>query len=195
MIGLPTYDRNMQEKFDSLLYIKKAAGVPAETARSAIEKTAAAYPLAAVKDNTEYKQTIAKQIDLFLNLIYALLALAVLIALFGIANTLALSIFERTSELGLLRAVGMTRRQVRTMVRWESVIIALLGTFLGLLIGLFFGWVSVQALKNDGINLLRVPVASLAIVTIIAGIAGVIAAIVPARRAARLDILQAIATT
>ncbi|MDQ1709149.1 MAG: putative transport system permease protein [Frankiaceae bacterium] len=195
VIGLPTYDKNMQEKFDSLIYIRKADGVSADSARTAIEKTAAAYPLASVKDNTEYKSSVSKQIDGFVNLIYALLALAVIIALFGIANTLALSIFERTSELGLLRAVGMTRRQVRTMVRWESVIIALLGTFLGLVIGLFFGWALVQALKNDGINILRVPVAQLVVVTIVAGVAGVVAAIVPARRAAKLDVLQAIATT
>jgi putative ABC transport system permease protein len=194
VIGLPTYDKNMQEPFDQLLYIKKAAGASAESARSAIQTAVAAYPLAQLKDNAEYKQSIAKQIDGFINLVYALLGLAVIIALFGIANTLALSIFERTSELGLLRAVGMTRRQVRTMVRWESVIIALLGTFLGLVIGLFFGWALVQALKDEGINVLRVPVAQLAVVTVIAGFAGVIAAILPARRAARLDVLTAIAT-
>ena len=195
VIGLPTYDKNMPERFDSILLVNKANGVSAAAARTAIEKAAAAYPLAELKDQTEYKASVAKQIDGFVNLVYALLALAVIIALFGIANTLALSIFERTHELGLLRAVGMTRGQVRTMVRWESVIIALLGTFLGLVIGLFFGWALVQALKNDGINILRVPVIQLAVVTLIAGIAGVVAAIVPARRAAKLDVLKAIATT
>lgn len=195
VIGLPTYDKNTAEKFDALLLIDRASGVSAESARAAIEKAVAAYPLAQIKDQTEYKDSVAKQIDGFVNLVYALLALAVIIALFGIANTLALSIYERTSELGLLRAVGMTRRQVRTMVRWESVIVALLGTFLGLVIGLFFGWALVQALKNEGINVLRIPVTQLVVVTVIATIAGVVAAIFPARRAARLDVLKAIATT
>lgn len=195
MIGLPTYDANTAEKFDSLLLINKVDGVSAAGARTAVEAAAASYPLAELKDQAEYKESVAKEIDTFVNLIYGLLALAVIIALFGIANALALSIFERTSELGLMRAVGMTRRQVRTMVRWESVIVALLGTFLGLVIGLFFGWALIQALKDEGINVLRIPVTQLAVVTLVAAIAGVMAAIVPARRAAKLDVLQAIATT
>lgn len=195
LIGLPTYDKNSEEKFDSLILINKADEVSAATAKVAVEKASAAYPLAEVKDQSEYKESVAKEIDGFVNLVYALLALAVIIALFGIANALALSIFERTSELGLLRAVGMTRSQMRTMVRWESVIVALLGTFLGLTIGLFFGWALVQALKDEGINTLRIPIGQLALVTVIAAIAGVVAAILPARRAAKLDVLKAIAST
>ena len=195
MVGLPTYDKNSAEKFDSLILINKVDTVSAADARAAVEKASAAYPLAELKDQSEYKETVAKEIDGFVNLVYALLALAVIIALFGIANALALSIFERTSELGLMRAVGMTRSQVRTMVRWESVIVALLGTLLGLTIGLFFGWALIQALKDEGINVLRIPVGQLALVTVVAAIAGVLAAIVPARRAAKLDILKAIATT
>ena len=111
----------------------------------------------------------------------------------GIANTLALSIFERTRELGLLRAVGMTRRQLRATVRWESVIIALLGTVLGLAIGLFFGWAMVMALADEGFSAFRVPGGQLALVALIAALAGIAAAILPARRAARLDVLKAIA--
>jgi putative ABC transport system permease protein len=122
-----------------------------------------------------------------------LLALAVLIALLGIANTLVLSIFERTRELGLLRAVGMTRRQVRSMVRWESVIIALLGAFLGLAIGLFASWAMVTAVANEGARL-QLPVGQLAVVTLIAALAGMLAAVVPAQRASRLNVLAAIAT-
>jgi len=130
--------------------------------------------------------------DMLLNLIYALLALAVFIALLGIANTLALSIFERTRELGLLRAVGMTRRQLRATVRYESVIIALLGTTLGLAIGTGFGWSIVKALDGEGLDTFSFPAGQLAVVTAIAAMAGVAAAALPARRAARLDILGAI---
>ncbi len=116
-----------------------------------------------------------------------------IIALLGIVNTLALSILERTHELGLMRAVGMSRRQTRSIIRWESVITALLGTFLGLVIGLFFGWSVVRALSDEGINRLAVPAGQLLVVVVLAALAGVAAAILPARRAARLDVLEAIA--
>jgi putative ABC transport system permease protein len=119
--------------------------------------------------------------------------MAILIALFGIMNTLSLSILERTHELGLLRAVGMSRRQVKRMVRWESVIIAILGAVLGLAIGIFFGWSLQQAIANEGVTELRIPAGQLVIYLVIAGLAGVLAAIPPARRAARLNVLEAIA--
>jgi putative ABC transport system permease protein len=111
----------------------------------------------------------------------------------AIANTLVLSIFERTRELGLLRAVGMTRRQVRSMVRWESVIIALLGAVLGLAIGLFASWAMVTAVADEGARL-RFPVGQLAAVTLVAALAGMLAAVLPALRASRLNLLAAIAT-
>lgn len=115
-----------------------------------------------------------------------------LIALLGIANTLALSVFERTRELGLLRAVGMGRRQMRAMVRWESVIIALFGTGMGLAIGLCFSWALVKAGPDQAT--LTVPVGQLAAIILVAALAGVVAAILPARRASRLNVLAAIAT-
>ena len=149
-------------------------------------------PLADVQDRDAFEASMGEQIDMLLNLIYALLALAVIIALLGIANTLALSIFERTRELGLLRAVGMTRAQVRATVRWESVIIALLGTTLGLAIGTSFGWVMVKALEDQGLNTFNIPVTQLVVVVAISAIAGVLAAVLPARRAAKLDVLEAI---
>ena len=123
-----------------------------------------------------------------------LLALAIVIALLGIGNTLALSIFERTRELGVMRAVGMTRRQLRTTIRLESVIIASQGTLLGLLVGVFFGWALVLAQKNQGITEFSVPYLTLIIVILLAALAGVAAAILPSRRAAKLNILRAIVT-
>jgi len=152
------------------------------------------FPNAEVQDNEEFKTAQTDQFQPILALIYALLALSVLIALFGIANTLALSILERTRELGLLRAVGMTRAQLRSTVRWESVIIALLGTALGLVIGLFFGWAVVEALADEGFNEFRVPIGPLVIVCVVAALAGVVAAVVPGIRASRLDVLRAVTT-
>jgi putative ABC transport system permease protein len=130
----------------------------------------------------------APQLSLSLSLSLSLFV----IALLGIGNTLAPSIFERTRELGLLRAVGMTRRQLRSSIRWESVVIALQGTTLGLLIGVFFGWSLVHALKNQGTSVFSLPYATLGTVVVLAAIAGVIAAILPARRAAKLDVLRAV---
>lgn len=194
LLPLSAYAANFDQQFDARLFVSRASGVSPAEARKAVERVTAAYPNAKLRDQTEFKQAQAAQINQLLGLIYVLLALAVLIALMGIANTLALSIFERTRELGLLRAVGMTRRQLRTTVRWESVIIALFGTVLGLVIGLFFGWALVAALRSNGFNRLTVPVGQLAVVVLIAALAGVAAAILPGRRAARLDVLEAIAT-
>ena len=128
-----------------------------------------------------------------LGLVTALLAMAILIALFGIVNTLGLSIFERTRELGLLRAVGMGRKQVKRMIRWESVIIAILGAMLGVVIGVCFGWALQQALAPQGVTELKIPVGQLILYVVFAGLAGVLAAIWPARRAAKLNVLESIA--
>jgi putative ABC transport system permease protein len=120
------------------------------------------------------------------------LALAIFIALMGIANTLALSIYERRRELGLLRAVGMTRAQLRSTIRSESVIIALQGTVLGLAVGTFFGWALVRALSDRGIDQFTVPVATMTVIVAVAAVSGVLAAVMPSRRAARLDVLRAV---
>ena len=110
-----------------------------------------------MKTQEEFKGTLAGRIDRMLNLVYVLLFMALTIALFGIANTLALSVFERTREIGLLRAVGMSRKQLRQSVRWESVLIALLGTTLGAAIGLGFAWALVESMKDKGIDTLTIP--------------------------------------
>jgi putative ABC transport system permease protein len=146
-----------------------------------------------VKSRTEFVDSEAAQIDPLVNLMYGLLGLAVLISLINIANSMALSIHERTRELGLLRAVGMTRRQTRRSVRWETVIIALLGTALGIVIGVFFGWSISVTIRNGGLGAFTLPVTPLIVIALIAVIGAVIAVIRPASRAARLDVLRAIA--
>lgn len=192
LVGNAVLEANVADQFDSMVFVRLAEGVDDEAGTAAVTEAASQHPLATVQDRDSFKASMAEQIDMMLNLIYALLALAVVIALLGIANTLALSIFERTRELGLLRAVGMTRAQVRATVRWESVIIALLGTGLGLVIGTSFGWVMVRALESEGLNTFAIPFGPLAAMVVIAGVAGVVAAVLPARRAARLDVLEAI---
>lgn len=187
------FEANIPDVFDFQVYVLRAEGVGVDAARLAVEGVAADYANAEVQDLQEYKDAQAGQIDQLLGLVYALLALAILIALIGIANTLALSILERTRELGLLRAVGMSRRQLRRSVRWESVLIALLGTALGAVVGLFFGWVIVQALADQGFTELRLPMAQLGVIVLIAVAAGSLAAVRPSRRAAKLDVLRAIA--
>jgi putative ABC transport system permease protein len=121
-----------------------------------------------------------------------MLLLSVLIALLGITNTLSLSIIERTREIGLLRAVGMSRKQVRRMIRWESVIISVFGAVLGIVLGIIFGWAVVRALSDQGL-LFVLPIGQLIGALFAAGVAGVVAAILPAWRASRLNVLEAIA--
>jgi putative ABC transport system permease protein len=193
-LGMPAYEANFATQFDMQIFVKKASGVDTATALAAVKAAAKQYPGAKVLDQTGYKEEQAKPINQLLALVYALLALAIIIALLGIGNTLALSIFERTREVGLLRAVGMTRSQLRATIRWESVIIALQGTALGLLIGIFFGWALVRALHDQGIDQFTLPVTSLVAVVVLAWVAGVVAAVLPSRRAAKLDVLKAIVT-
>jgi putative ABC transport system permease protein len=147
-----------------------------------------------VQTNQEFTQSIAGEINQLLTVVYVLLVLAIVIALMGIANTLSLSTHERTRELGLLRAVGQTRAQTRAMVRWESVIVALFGTIGGVGLGLFLAWALVSALASDGFTLFAVPKLSLALVLALGALVGVLAAVRPAHRAARMDVLAAIAT-
>jgi putative ABC transport system permease protein len=194
-LSAAAYDANFPNRLDGKVLVKKRADVSAATALAAVNRTASAYPGVQVLDRANYKKQQTKPLDQLLALVYALLGLAILIALLGIGNTLALSIAERTHEVGLLRAVGMTRSQLRSVIRWEAVIIALQGTLLGLATGLFFGWALVRALHDQGITVFHLPVTSLVIVVLLAGTAGALAAVLPGRRAAKLDILRAVATS
>src|SRR5262249_49054170 len=149
------------------------------------------FPGVQVKDQAQYKEDQAGQINQVLVLFYLLLALAVIIAFIGIINTLALSVLERVRELGLLRALGMTKAQLRAMIRWEAVIIAVLGAVLALFVAFFFGWPLFRALRTQGIPEFTPPAGTLLLFVLAAAIAGTLAAIFPGRRAARLDILRA----
>ena len=140
----------------------------------------AGFPNVTVQDQAEFRDSQARQIDQIINLFYSLLGLAIVIALFGIVNTLGLSIFERIRELGLLRAVGATRAQLRSMIRWEAVIIAVLGAVLGLAVGVFFGWTIVRALSSQGITEFTLPVGQLVAFVVAAALAGILAASCPA---------------
>ena len=158
---------------------------------AALQSALKGFPELALDTEAGWVDVRAGGLDIVLNLFYVLLALSVLVSLFGMVNTLVLSVFERTRELGMLRAVGMTRRQVRRMVRQESVITALIGAAVGLPLGLFLAALISNALSDEGIGF-AVPWVQLIAFTIVAVVAGVLAAIVPARRAAKLNVLRAL---
>jgi putative ABC transport system permease protein len=193
-ISLAAAAISFPENLDNQIWVRLAPGVSEAGGREALERVAEPYPQAEVQNSNEFKESFNDQVNQILGLVYVLLFLAVLIALIGIANTLALSVFERTRELGLLRAVGMSRRQLRSSVRWESVIIAVLGTLVGLAIGVFFGWAVVRALRDEGFETFAPSIGQLVVIVIAAGLAGVLAAVFPARRAAKLDVLRSIST-
>ncbi len=174
-------------------FVNLAADADAATVRATIEETLQAqFPTTKSEDQEQLKDSIAEQLNTLLGVVYALLLLAVIVSLFGIVNTLALSIHERTRELGLLRAVGTSRSQVRRMVRYEAVITALIGAVLGAVLGVVFAVVVSRPLADEGFTL-SIPVATLLLMLVLAMLAGVIAAIGPARRASRLDVLEALA--
>jgi putative ABC transport system permease protein len=177
---------------DTLAFIKLAPGARADEVQAKLSRTMKReFPVVEVRNQQELKENQEEQINQLLGLIYALLALAVIVSLFGIANTLALSIHERTRELGMLRAIGMSRRQVRTMIRYEAVITALIGALLGMVIGVIFAALIAQPLKDEGFAL-SYPVGQLILMLVFAALAGVLAAIPPARRASRLNVLEAL---
>lgn len=164
----------------------------AEAVDEAIDSWSELVPSADIETSEEFRDRVEGLIDETLAVVNIMVALAVVIALIGIANTLALSVFERTRELGLVRAVGMTRRQLRRMVRFEAALVATFGAVLGVSIGMMFGWGVVEALPDSFASAVAVPYRSIVVLMMIAAGAGVLAAVLPARRAGRLDVLDAI---
>jgi putative ABC transport system permease protein len=194
VVDLDTYEANVTDQFDRQVFVKVAEGVSPTEAEAALDSVLSQWPNGELQDQAAFEEGIAGQIDIILNLIYGLLALAVVIALIGIANTLALSVHERRRELGLLRAVGMTRPQVRRAIRWESVMIALMGTLLGFGLAVGGAWGIVSAIPGDRPIPFVVAPVQLSVIVALAALAGVLAAVGPARRAAKLDVLAAIAS-
>ncbi len=167
-------------------------GASFETTRTEVDDLLAKqFPEVEARSQAEYKQQQEDQINQLLALIYVLLALSVVISLFGVVNTLVLTIYERTREIGMLRAIGASRSQIRRMVRYESLITAMIGAIIGAAIGLAVAVAGVEALKSDGF-VLGVPVVGLLVVLVVAGIAGVIAGIWPARRASKIEVMEAL---
>jgi putative ABC transport system permease protein len=180
---------------DVAVIVDLADGVDIEVGQAAVQVVTSRLLAPDPQTGDEYVDSVGAQVDQMLAFVYGLLGLAVLIALMGIANTLSLSIHERTRELGLLRAVGQTRRQLRSTVRWEAVIVAVFGTIGGLGLGTFLGWGLIEAIAaQEGFGSFSVPVVPLLMILALAAAAGIAAAVRPARRAAKLDILSAIAT-
>ncbi len=189
-ISLSEFERNFSTQQDSNILVRAQPGVTPNQARDAVAAALVNYPNLKAYTKSGFKDVLNSQVNQLLYLVYLLLGLAVIIAVFGIVNTLALSIFERTREIGLLRAVGLSRRATRAMIRWEAIIVALIGGVVGLVLGVFLGIVVVERISL--LTTLSVPWTSLAIFFVLAGVAGVVAAIFPARRAARLNVLDAI---
>ncbi|MFG2554196.1 ABC transporter permease [Streptomyces sp. NPDC048581] len=178
----------------SVIMFAKAKEGQEEAAYAALKKSLHDYPQYQVRDQTDYKQELKDQVGQLLNMVYGLLALAIIVAVLGVVNTLALSVVERTREIGLLRAIGLSRRQLRRMIRMESVVIALFGALLGLGLGMGWGATAQQLLALEGLNVLDIPWPTIIGVFIGSAFVGLFAALIPAFRAGRMNVLNAIAT-
>jgi putative ABC transport system permease protein len=193
LVSLDTHAALAGDDQDRFLYVDLAGGTSADEVRPALEEALAPYPVVDLKDQGEFRDEQKGQVDQLLLLINAMLVLSVIIAALGIVNTLAMSVIERTREIGLLRAVGLGRGQLRRMVRLEAVAISVYGAVLGLVLGTLFGVALSRALSDEGISELVVPVGRMLVFLLVAALIGVLAAVGPARRAAKLRVLDAIA--
>jgi putative ABC transport system permease protein len=188
------FDGSSTPLFDLGVFIKTDSGVTDENT-AAITSVVDAYPSAKVQSREAYIDEQSKQIDGFLNFIYALLGMSIFIAVIGIVITLLLAVYERRRELGLLRAVGTTRRQVRSSVLWESLVTAVVGVIMGVFLGVSLGWIIVKALEDEGLSEFSLPGSTIVTAALMSLVFAAVASFVPARRAAKADILEAIATT
>lgn len=191
--GIATVEEYMPGGQDSALYVNAADGTGTDALRDRLESALDPYPQAQVRDQADYKDLVHDQIAVLLYLVYALLGLAIVIAVLGVVNTLALSVVERTREIGLLRAIGLARRQLRRMIRLESVVIAVFGAVLGLALGLVWGLCMQQVLALQGMTALAVPWGTVVAVVVGSVVVGIAAALLPALRASRMNVLEAIA--
>ena len=183
---------HVHQLMNQAIFVKTVEQTPQQQA--SLQHALSAFPNIKVQTAAQFKADQKKQFGTVLNFVYVLLALSILIASCSVVNTMALSVIERTREIGLLRSIGMVRRQVRAMIRGEAVVVSLLGAVMGLVIGVILGAAIVHAASSSGLSVLSIPVPTIIVVLIVAALIGVVAAVWPARRAARLDVLQAIAT-
>ncbi len=193
ILDLSGWDANFSAVDDSVISARLASGVETEAGDAALAPLEAVYPQLNFETNEEFQDRQEGELDSFLAVINVFLGLAIVIALLGITNTMALSVLERTREIGLMRSIGMTRRQTRSLIRLEAGVVSLFGALLGVVLGVVFGWIAVVAIPDSFIGTLAIPWPTLAVYVVIAALAGLIAASLPARRAARLNILDAIA--
>lgn len=192
LVDADTFAANFTEQLDSQIFVGLADGVDLTTGKTAVESIAATYTGAQVLDQSELATQASSQIDGLVRLVFGLLGVAVVIAIIGITNTLSLSVLERTREIGLLRAVGMNRRQLRRAISLESILIASLGGLLGMGLGLTFAWAVVESIEDEFLRL-SIPWGQVGLALLGAAVAGLLAAVVPAWRASRRNILNAIA--
>jgi putative ABC transport system permease protein len=194
IVSRATQEANVPGSLVASVLVVLEDGADVADVKAAISAALRDHPDAKVLDRRQYEQEMGGIVDNLLTLVYVMLLLAVVIALLGIVNTLALSVYERTRELGLLRAVGMTTAQVRAMVRWESVVISLIGALTGVAVGVGVGLALARSLEDDGITEVAVPGLRIAVFVALAAVAGVVAATGPARSASRVDVLRAVVT-
>ncbi|MGE0881842.1 MAG: ABC transporter permease [Acidimicrobiia bacterium] len=192
VISLDTYAKNFTNQNDVFVAATIKDGVDIEAARAAVEKVTDQYPTVDMQDKVEFNKAAAGRVNQGLIVINGLLFLALTIAVIGIANTLALSVFERTREIGLLRAVGMTRRQTRRAIRWEAVLVAVFGAVIGIVVGTLFGVSITSAMPESFISTVQIPFGQMLFLIVIAILAGIVAALFPAWRAGRMKVLDAI---
>ena len=191
LVSVSTYKALFSQPQLFIVLAEAGPGSSPGQTTAAVKAALAGEPTAKVQTAHEYKDSVVKQVNQLLTLLYALLAMSVIISLFGIVNTLVLSVFERTREIGLLRAIGTSRRQVRATVRYESVITSVIGAIMGIVVGVVFAYVVTTRFASQGITF-SIPGGQLAVFLVVGILVGVIAAILPARRAAKIDVLEAI---
>jgi ABC-type antimicrobial peptide transport system permease subunit len=189
-ISSALFDANYVNPENEMVFINVRGGV-SDANTKLLDKSVSAFADAKIQTESEFKKNFEKPLNSILSLLYVLLALSVVVSLFGIINTLVLTVFERTREIGMLRAVGMTQRQTRRMIRHESIVTSLIGAALGIVVGFFLALLVTHALSDEGI-VFAVPYLSIVYFVIAAIVVGILAAILPARRAARLNVLEAL---
>lgn len=194
VIDMSLYESHIENDDDIFVAASIAEGADAVNVKASVDELATGFSSIEVQDTEEFLGTQESQIDGLISLINWLLAFALVVAFLGVINTIVLSVIERTREIGLLRAVGMTRAQARSTIRWESVIVCLFGALLGIVLGVLFAWAAVSAIPDGIIAKVAVPYETILFAILFAALAGVVAAVLPARRAAKLNVLDAIAT-